>query len=186
MMAEERNEAFEYMDIVRIEPMGRGTRVCVDFIDLLGAEEGILVGNTGHGFLKVMAETRPTATYPTREFRVNAGAVNQYLYLGGDETCYLSELKPGMTVPVYGTGGFRYVTVGRVKLEKREFRKVTVSCGNEEISAILQDSESVFLQEPEASYTNMKELRPGLRVLAMPSEPGRHLGGRIEEEIEER
>ncbi len=122
---------FKCLEIIRIEFMGTGTRVCVDFIDMLAPTEGVLVGNTGHGFIKVIAETRPTETYPAREFRVNMGAVNQYLYLGEDKTCYLSEIQSGMVIPVYSKQSFRYVTVGRVKMEKREFLKVTCQNGGD-------------------------------------------------------
>lgn len=177
---------FKSLEIIRIQSMGIGTRVCADFIDRLASDEGVLVGNTGHGFIKVMAETRPTATYPAREFRVNLGAVHQYVYLGNDKTCYLSEIQSGMSIPVYGNQTCRYVTVGRVKMEKREFLKVTCLNDGQEISGILQDSDSVFLQGAEQSYHPIREAKEGMKIWGMENQPGRHLGMRIEEDIEER
>lgn len=182
----ENQVSYKNLEIVRIEPVGTGTRVCVDFIDLLTSHEGLLVGNTGHGFIKVMAETRQTETYPAREFRVNVGAVNQYLYLGEDKTCYLSELQSGMVIPVYNNETYRYVAVGRIKMEKREFVKITCMNAEREISGIFQDSESVFLQESEHSFKSMKEIQVGTKILCVENQPGRHLGMKIEEEIDER
>jgi len=176
----------DYIEIMAIKDYGVGTRVCADFIDVLASNEGVLVGNTGYGFIKVMAETRKTDTYPPRPFRVNLGAINQYLYLGDNKTCYLSELEPGMKIPVYDKDSLRFVTVGRVKNEKREFRRVECKNDGIEVSGIFQIADSVFFQSVDDVFTSMNDLKPGIKLAYLKFEPGRHLGEKIEEEISEK
>lgn len=67
---------FSYCRVERIQSAGEGSRVCLDFVDVLDPEEGVLVGNTGHGYLLVLSEHAVTPTYPARPFRVNAGAIH--------------------------------------------------------------------------------------------------------------
>lgn len=71
-------------------------------------------------------------------------------------------------------------------MEKREFLKVTCLNGSQEITGILQDSDSVFLPESEQVYHPIREAKEGTKILCVENQPGRHLGMKIEEEIEER
>lgn len=122
--------------------MGEGSRVEVDLVDILKETEGILVGDSAKGFICVLAETRETNTYPPRPFRVNAGAIHQYIYVGNNETKYLSELKAGDSVVVTDGTNERTVKVGRVKIEKRKFERIVLESG---VSATLQVADSVFI-----------------------------------------
>src|SRR6267378_6352004 len=79
--------------VTSIRPIGLGDRVCVDTCSLLRDGEGMLVGNSSAGLFLVHAETAETGYVAARPFRVNAGAVHEYIYLPGGKTKYLSELR---------------------------------------------------------------------------------------------
>ncbi len=161
--------------ITNIQDLGEGTRVCLDFVDGLDEVEGLLIGNTGHGYMLVLAETRTTKTYPPRPFRVNGGALHQYVYVDG-QTKYLSELEPGMKLNVYSPYGFREVAIGRVKLEKRPLKRIALQCENLQLSITIQDSDSVFVMGSEGRVRSAVELQEGDQLLCMPDQAGRHLG----------
>ena len=171
--------------MVSIEGLGEGTRVCLDFIDVLEKDEGVLVGNTGHGYALLLAECWSSKTYPPRPFRVNVGAIHQYLLMDGDKTCYLSDIKPGMKVAVWKVDGTcRLVAVGRVKVEKRELVRVIFNLEGGEISVTVQESDSIrFLSS--GKTIQMMNLNIGDEVLSCMDTPGRHIGERIEEYIQE-
>ncbi|WP_138420126.1 3-dehydroquinate synthase II [Aquibacillus sediminis] len=172
-------------EVVAIERVGLGTRVCLDMIDTLDPLEGIAVGNTGHGYLIVLSENRATETYPARPFRINGGAIHQYISFGENKTTYLSEVKPGMEVPILKDNQIRKVTVGRVKVEKRKFIRVVCQTETGQISATLQESDSVHVLTEQGKAKAVVDLEVGDQIMAIPDEPGRHLGEKIEEEIEE-
>ncbi|GAE94392.1 3,7-dideoxy-D-threo-hepto-2, 6-diulosonate synthase [Gracilibacillus boraciitolerans JCM 21714] len=138
--------------VIRIESIGEGSRVCLDFVDHLEPTEGILLGNTGHGYLFVLAENRTTDTYPARPFRINSGAIHHYVVREEGKTAYLAELKPGdkLTVINGKGGGTRQVALGRVKIEKRPLMRVVTRVANNEVSATLQEADSVHLLTPRA------------------------------------
>jgi 3-dehydroquinate synthase II len=171
--------------VTLIESLGEGTRVCLDFVDVLEENEGVLVGNTGHGYTLLLAECWPSETYPPRPFRVNAGAIHHYLLLNEDKTCYLSGIKPGMKVAVWrADGSCRLVAVGRVKVEKRQLVRIAFDLNGREISVTVQDSDSVrFLSDDKE--IQVSNLKVGDEVSAWEDKPGRHIGERIEEYISE-
>ncbi|HLQ03244.1 MAG TPA: 3-dehydroquinate synthase II, partial [Nitrososphaerales archaeon] len=70
--------------VVRVSDAGLGERACVDTTSTLNVGEGMLVGSMSSFFFLVHSETIPTEYIPTRQFRVNAGAIHSYI-LGGDE-----------------------------------------------------------------------------------------------------
>ncbi|GGG01467.1 3-dehydroquinate synthase II [Paenibacillus abyssi] len=167
-----------YGTIHSVEPLGEGMRVCVDMIDFLQSDEGVLVGNTGHGYVLVLAETRATETYPSRPFRINCGAVHQYMKQG-ERTSYLSELVPGAMIEVYSPRGSRQVALGRIKIEKRSFVRVEIRVEDKLISASLQNSESVHVWTEAGEAKPVTRLQSGDRVLCLMDEPGRHLGMKV-------
>lgn len=176
-----------FCEIVAIEPIGEGKRVCLDLVDSLDPDEGLPVGDTGHGYLLVLSENQPSATYPARPFRVNCGAIHHYL-LGEDETtCYLSELTPEQSVAVVhaGTGHRRTVPIGRIKMEQRPLLRVIAKYEGQRISATLQAADSVRLMTQAGGAVDAQTLKPGDLVGCIPDQPGRHLGQRIEETIRE-
>lgn len=171
--------------VVSIEDVGEGTRVCLDFVDVFDADEGVLVGNTGHGYLLLLAECQATETYPPRPFRVNAGAIHHYLLMNGDKTCYLSDIRPGMKVPVWKSdGSFRMVAVGRVKVERRPLARISLGVEGEQVSATVQQSDSIRLSGPNGAI-QMVHLKPSDEARIRLDQPGRHIGKRIQEYIKE-
>lgn len=171
--------------LMAIEEIGEGTRVCLDFVDVLEADEGVLVGNTGHGYLLLLSEHMQTATYPPRPFRVNAGAIHQYLLLDGDNVCYLSDVKAGMLVPVWRKNGeSRLVAIGRIKVEKRPLVRLCLHQDGVDISATLQLSDSIRLAGCDGSIAMLDTVVQDT-LLCRSDQPGRHIGARIEEYIRE-
>ncbi|MFB4164401.1 3-dehydroquinate synthase II [Alteribacillus sp. JSM 102045] len=168
----------------KIIPVGEGTRVCIDCADLLTPTEGVLVGNTGHGYVLVLSENRSTDTYPPRPFRINAGGLHQYLYQE-EGTLYLSELRGGRLLCVYNGSEQKEVPVGRVKMEKRELVRVEIEADGTHISSTLQYTDSVSFLNKDCEAVSVKELQEREEIYCFPDEPGRHLGKKIKEEINE-
>ncbi|RCW77556.1 3-dehydroquinate synthase II [Saliterribacillus persicus] len=176
----------EEAEIISVEKVGEGARVCIDFIDELDPLEGLLVGNTGYGYMLVLSENRSTETYPARVFRVNSGALHHYVSIDGEKTTYLGEVKPGMKLSLFHQNQTsRQVTVGRVKMEKRPFLRVVSRVGNIEISSTIQEADSVHLLGANAKEVPAISLVAGDKIMVAVDEPGRHLGEKIEEEINE-
>ncbi|QTN01083.1 3-dehydroquinate synthase [Sediminibacillus dalangtanensis] len=175
-----------YVEVVEIKQVGEGMRVCVDFIDSLQEEEGLYIGNTGHGYLKVLSENRQSEGYPPRPFRINCGGFHQYLYQE-KASQYLQEIKSGESLTVSSPQGSRSISIGRVKIERRPFIRVT--CQSDEgiiVSATLQSSTSVYVQEEEKGAVSVLDLKKRDRIAGRMDKPGRHLGKKIDEFIEER
>ncbi|GAB2557396.1 3-dehydroquinate synthase II [Gracilibacillus alcaliphilus] len=173
-------------EVINMERIGEGARVCLDFVDRLTPTEGVLIGNTGHGYMVVLAENRTTDTYPARPFRVNCGAIHHYLVKDGQQTNYLAEVKPGDTIHVINhKGETRTIAVGRVKIEKRPFIRIVAKVDETEISATLQDADSVHLLAPDDQEKQVSSLKEGDLIMVRIDQPGRHLGEKIEEEITE-
>lgn len=163
--------------------MGKGARVELDFVDVLGELEGVLVGDSARGFFCVLAETRATETYPPRPFRVNAGAIHQYVYVGDNKTKYLSEIKAGDQILVSDGKAERFVAVGRVKIEPREFEQICLDSG---ITATLQKADSVYVLGKEGPI-HLMDLKAGDMVATFPMQDiARHKGVPIEESIIEK
>ncbi|SDH40722.1 3-dehydroquinate synthase II [Alteribacillus persepolensis] len=170
--------------VQKVVPIGIGTRVCIDTADILTPTEGVLVGNTGHGYMLVLSENRSTDTYPPRPFRINAGGIHQYIYLRG-KTSYLSEMRGGGTLYVYNGTHVKEVPIGRVKMEKRELVRVEMETDGVHISSTLQYADSVSFLEKDGTIVSVKELSEGTEIYCCIDEPGRHLGEKIKEEIRE-
>jgi 3-dehydroquinate synthase II len=176
-----------FCELVAIEPIGEGTRVCLDLVDCLDPEEGVLLGDTGHGYLLVLSENQKSATYPARPFRINCGAVHQYLLGEDDTTGYLTELHPEQSVTVVNgqTGDRRIVPIGRIKMETRPLLRIIAKYADARISATLQDADSVRLITRDRGAVDVRSLKPSDPICFHPDQPGRHLGQRIDESIRE-
>ena len=163
--------------------MGEGTRVEVDFIDVLNEDEGILVGDTARGFFLVLAETRETETYPPRPFRVNAGSIHQYVCMDKGVTKYLSEIKAGDRIIVTNGTEERVVSVGRAKIEKREFIHIELE---NKVTATLQKADSVYVSGMNKAL-HLIDCKVGDEIeVAVGVEIARHKGRAVEEEIQEK
>ncbi len=174
---------FETTKITKIQHLGEGTRVIIDFIDVLNPNEGVMVGNTAQGCFVVMSESRHTSNYPPRTFRVNCGALHQYIYLEDQKTKYLSEVAPGDKVLVVSQNGDRLVSIGRVKIEKRELVRLETE---RNISTTLQLADSVYVKGEEDNQIEVMSIDEGCLISVFLADSiARHKGDAIEEEISE-
>ncbi|MCI4354845.1 MAG: 3-dehydroquinate synthase II, partial [Thermoplasmata archaeon] len=121
-----------------------------------------------------------------RPFRVNAGAAHSYTLLADGTTRYLSELVAGDAVLVAEPSGTpRSVRVGRIKIERRPMVLIEVERGGRRYTAFLQEAETVRLSA-ETERIPTTHLTAGQRIFGAAFPPARHLGGVVEETIEER
>ncbi|MDG5787065.1 3-dehydroquinate synthase II [Evansella sp. AB-P1] len=174
-----------YIEVIDIIDVGEGMRVCIDFMDVLNNDDGLYIGNTGHGYIKVLSENRKSEHYPPRPFRINCGAFHQYLYQNG-QTLYLHEVNPGNKISLINAEGEKELSVGRVKIEKRPFLRVVCKSKNEIISVTLQNASSVYVEEENKGEVSVLDLKKGDKIKCIQDSPGRHLGDKIDEIIIEK
>ncbi len=173
--------------ISEIKPLGLGDRVCVDTCSLLSGPKGMLVGNSSSGFFLVSAENVPSEYVNERPFRVNAGAVHMYTLLPSGKTAYLSEVEAGTEIMILGHDGHGEVAwVGRSKIERRPLLLIRGDVGGTEVSAVLQNAETIRLIAPDGRQVSVSELERGVEVLCYTEKGGRHFGTKIEETIQEK
>jgi 3-dehydroquinate synthase II len=149
----------------------------------------MLVGNSSSALFLVQAECVENPYVGCRPFRVNAGPVHAYVRVPGGRTRYLSELESGDEALVVDSRGHTHpAVVGRSKVEKRPLLLVKARSEGREVSAILQNAETIRLVTPEGKPISVVELVPGTQVLACLGESGvgRHFGMAVEETIQER
>lgn len=169
-------------------PVGMGYRACIDTSTIFEPDEGMLVGSTSQGGLLCCAEVFFLPYMELRPFRVNAGAVHSYVFNAGDRTDYMSELKAGSPVMIVNSKGrTRRATVGRVKIEQRPLRLIEVEFESKErVNILMQDDWHVRVFSDVAKPLNISELKPGDKVLGYTTQPGRHVGIKINETILEK
>lgn len=173
--------------IIEVEPLGMGDRVCVDTCSLMGEGEGILVGDSSSLLFLVHSESIENPYVTPRPFRVNAGGVHAYTLIPNGKTRYLSELKAGDEILIVNHDGrARPGIVGRTKIEHRPMLKVEGIVGDEVVSLVMQNAETIRLTRPEGKAVSVVELKKGDEVLAYKDKGGRHFGIKIEERILER
>jgi 3-dehydroquinate synthase II len=173
--------------ISQVRPLGMGDRVCVDTCTNMGPGMGMLVGNSSGGLFLVHAESLENPYVAPRPFRVNAGPVHAYIRVLGDKTRYLGELKAGDEVLIISHEGRTWPgVVGRVKVERRPLMLVTAEVSGREITAILQNAETIRLTRPGGEAASIVTLQPGDEVLVALEETGRHFGHKIQETILEK
>jgi 3-dehydroquinate synthase II len=172
--------------ITAIKDAGTGDRVCIDTCTLMTPGEGMLIGNQSGGLFLVQSEAEESPYVASRPFRVNAGAVHEYV-LVGDKTRYLSELASGDTTLVVGkSGAAKKATIGRVKIERRPLLFIEAESDGRKITAILQNAETIKLVAADGSSIAVTKLKPGDKVLARLESAGRHFGMKIDETIIEK
>ena len=166
-----------------VRPIGTGARVCVDTTEILEAGEGLLTGSSSQALFLVEGEIHSNPHVNPRPFRVNAGPVSSYVLIEGGKTQYLSELSAGETVLLTDRNGrTRSVDVARVKIERRPMVLVEALAGNQRLTTIVQNAETVRLVTREGSKP-VSEIKPGDDVLVRLEEGGRHFGTRVEKEM---
>lgn len=177
---------WELVELTRVEPAGTGDRVIVDTTSLLRPKEGMLIGSSAAYLFHVSSEAVGSRFTRPRPFRVNAGAPHSYALLADGTTRYLSELVPGDAVLVAEPlGAARSVRVGRLKIERRPLVMIEAQPGGRARTVFLQEAETVRLSGEHESIATT-HLAPPTKVYAAPFPPARHLGGVVEETIDER
>lgn len=174
--------------VVRSQPLGMGTRTCIDATTLFSPTEGVLVGSTSSGGILCCPEVFFLPYMDLRPFRVNAGAIHSYVFNLGDRTDYMSEIKAGSTLMIVDQSGrARKAYVGRTKTEVRPLRLIEVEFANgQRVNVILQDDWHVRIFSDAGLPLNITTLKPGDKVLGHMTEPGRHVGIRVSEQILEK
>jgi 3-dehydroquinate synthase II len=168
--------------ITQIKPLPSGARTCIDTCDLMREGEGLLVGCQSTGLFLIQAETEENPFVAARPFRVNAGAVAQYLLTQGGETRYLSELRIGDPVMIVDRKGIcRMTSVCRTKIEWRPLLFVEAEFNKKRFKTIVQNAETIkFVTKNGAK--SVKELAKGDEVLLQVQDGGRHFGKLVTEE----
>ena len=176
----------EEVEVVSVEPVEMGDRVCVDTCCLMNPGEGMLCGSYSNCLFLVQSESEANGYVATRPFRVNAGAVHMYCMVPGGGTRYLSEISAGDPVLVCDRNGkTRSASVGRCKVEVRPLLIVTATDGSRTYNVILQNAETIKVVTPKGSESVTK-LKRGDRILAHINTGGRHFGMKVEETITEK
>jgi len=174
-------------EIVEIRSLGMGDRVCVDTCTMMGAGQGILVGNSSGALFLVHSESVENPYVSPRPFRVNAGPVHAYTREPGGKTRYLSELSAGDGVMIVDhKGNATPGIVGRLKIEKRPLILVVAQTAGTQVTTILQNAETIRLTQPKGNPVSVVSLAPGDKVLVALEESGRHFGHKIDETITEK
>lgn len=174
--------------ITKSQAIGMGYRACIDTTNLFNPNEGMLVGSTSQGGILCCPEVFFLPYMELRPFRVNAGGIHSYVFNSDDKTDYMSELKSGSEIMLVSTSGkTQKATVGRVKIEKRPLRLLEVKFTNGELlNVILQDDWHVRVFNGKGEPANITELKPGDEVMGYVTDPGRHVGIKINETILEK
>jgi 3-dehydroquinate synthase II len=177
----------ETAEILTVQSLGMGDRVCVDTCTMMTPGQGMLVGNSSSGLFLVHSECIANPYVSPRPFRVNAGPVHAYTRIPGGKTRYLSELASGDEVMIVDFKGNTVSgIVGRLKIEKRPLMLITANVGNNRITTIVQNAETIRLVSPEGDPISVVSLKTGNTVLAALESSGRHFGHKIEETITEK
>jgi 3-dehydroquinate synthase II len=172
--------------VTAVKEAGIGDRVCIDTCSLMKPGEGMLIGNQSGGLFLIQSEAEESPYVASRPFRVNAGAVHEYV-LVDEKTRYLSELGSGdPALIVDKDGDARKATIGRVKIERRPLLYVEAEADGKKITAILQNAETIKLVGADGSSIPVTKLKPGDKVLVRVEGAGRHFGMKIEETIIEK
>ncbi len=167
-----------------VKQVGMGDRVCVDFAMMLNDGEGLLVGNVSSFFFLIHAETLDNPYVDPRPFRVNAGGVHAYVFMPGNKTKYLCELKSGDRALIVSYDGLtREAIVGRVKIERRPMILINAEANGVEGSIILQNAETIRLVDPNGKALSVARLKEGDEIIVKQVAEGRHFGMSVEETI---
>ena len=179
----------EEVEIVSVEAIGMGSRVCVDTASNLLPGEGLLCGDLTRAFFLVYNENVESPYCDPRPFRVNAGAVHAYVRVADGRTKYLCELKAGdKALIVDCIGNTRIVSVGRAKIEERPMMLVNAKTkGGIEFTLVMQNAETIRLTAKSGAWLSIPRLKKGDKVLAFVEEDaqGRHFGVKVKETIKE-
>jgi len=174
-------------EIISIEKLSIGDRVCIDTISNMKEGEGMLVGDYSNGMVLVNSESVDNPYVASRPFRVNAGAVHCYIMLPDNKTKYLADLRSGDNVLIVNHKGETFTSViGRIKLEKRPMLRIEVKGKLSNFSVVLQNAETIRIVTPDGKSKSVVSLQKGDKIVVFEEKGGRHFGHQIEESIEEK
>jgi 3-dehydroquinate synthase II len=184
--AKRQNIPLKAATVTAVNEAGTGDRVCIDTCTLMKPGEGMLIGNQSGGLFLVQSEAEESPYVASRPFRVNAGAVHEYILIG-DKTRYLSELSSGDPTLIVDKAGDAYnATIGRVKIERRPLLYIEAEAEGKKSTAILQNAETIKLVGADGKSIPVTKLKPGDKVLVRVEGSGRHFGMKIDETIIEK
>lgn len=175
------------LNVTEIRHIGMGMRSCIDTTGLMTRDEGMLIGSTSQGGVFVCSETHFLPYMNLRPFRVNAGAIHSYVWMPNDTAEYLTDLSAGSQVLCVNTKGeVRGLTVGRIKTEMRPLLLIRGEADGNEINVIVQDDWHIRIMGADGQPKNATMIKPGDQLLAFVSDPGRHVGIKVNETILEK
>ena len=176
------------VEITEVKNGGLGDRVCLDLTSLLEIGEGLLIGSSSASMVLVHGETLQSEFVPTRPFRVNAGAVHGYVLMADGSTQYLSELEAGDLLRVQSANGkWRSASLGRLKIERRPLILLRWADENDnEAQALFQQAETVRLVDLSSLPKSITDIAIGQKLLAWSEQGARHIGIKVNTNIEER
>ncbi|OHD14059.1 MAG: hypothetical protein A2086_12040 [Spirochaetes bacterium GWD1_27_9] len=174
-------------EIVSVEKLITGDRICIDTISNMVEGEGMLVGDYSNGMILVNSESQDNPYVASRPFRINAGAVHCYVMTPENRTKYLADLRSGDEVLIVNNKGETFVSViGRIKLEKRPMLRIVIKGKIKDFSVVLQNAETIRVVTPDGKSKSVVSLKTGDKVTIFEEKGGRHFGHKIEETIEEK
>jgi 3-dehydroquinate synthase II len=174
-------------EIIAVEKIITGDRVCIDTITNMVEGEGMLIGDYSNGMVLVNSESLENPYVASRPFRINAGAVHCYVMTPGGRTKYLADLRSGDEALIVNQKGETFNTViGRVKMEKRPMLRITVKGKLKDFSVVLQNAETIRIVTPDGKSKSVVKLAKGDKISIFEEKGGRHFGHKIEESIEEK
>jgi 3-amino-4-hydroxybenzoic acid synthase len=175
------------LTVTDVRHIGMGMRSCIDTTGIMTQDEGMLIGSTSQGGIFVCSETHYLPYMNLRPFRVNAGAVHSYIWMPNNTAEYLTDLSAGSQVLCINTKGeVRTLSVGRVKTEMRPLLLIKGEAAGKEINVIVQDDWHIRIMGADGKPKNASLIKPGEQLLAYVSEPGRHVGIKVNETILEK
>lgn len=174
-------------EVIQIEKLNIGDRICIDTISSMKNGEGMLVGDYSNGMVLVNSESVDNPYVASRPFRVNAGALHCYIMTPENRARYLSDLRSGDEVLIVNSKGECFTSViGRIKQEKRPMLRIVVKGVMKNFSVILQNAETIRVVAPSGESKSVVELTAGDKIVIFEEEGGRHFGHKISETIEEK
>lgn len=186
----ERKHKFELIDaeIIDIKSLKSGERVCIDTASLMNVGEGALVGAMSNFYFLVHSEVLGSKFSAPRPFRINAGAVSNYIMMADGKTKYLSEIESGDEIVIVNqVGQSKIAVVGRAKIERRPLYLIKAKAKDSVGSILLQEAETIMLIKDTKKPVSITDLKIGDRVLVHVKEKkGRHFGIEVDEFILEK
>lgn len=167
--------------ITSIESGGVGERYCIDLTSLISTGEGMLIGSNSSSLALVHGEVVKSQYVPARPFRVNAGPPHSYVLMADGKTKYIAELLSGDEIMLISDSGeSRTATIGRLKIEKRPFLRISWENDYQISNSIyLQQAETVRIVAGVGKVISVTDLAIGDSILCHNSQYARHIGNQV-------